>query len=985
MRLAAGVALAWLVVVAAVAQDVPSCGSAVRLDVDVGQSARGRFNVNGTCPEGTLLMYRKASGSGNLQVNARGEYLYAAPQEEMGETFAVAASCGEDALCQLSVGVSVARPLTMPPSTDAPSNSGDSTECARQFFTVALGSSVSDSLGASRDAPPCNGPRTYATTRQPSRGTVVLASNGDFRFDAPASLPDRANQYDDFGYAVSCQGTVVCRGAAYVTFVAATAPPPTTAAPQPQPSAPSSGNGNGPSAPAPADPTVAPNAPFVNPRPYMTCRGTCNRDAWPVSQNDAAGWDTNRAPPRRDGKAVDSVETAWEDGRLVIRAYSKIGSLGLRFPAFEELTVRPGDVLSDVEVRRAVAESSVPFDIGCLGAQSPAGYAANVWEWTADGGHVGRHYKSGSDWYHKFGGKHLQCDTFLADSCRYAPLLTPRSQQDSATEGVWSVQIDGCDVTWTGVFTFAAMRTMRRRDGTPVFTMDADQQVRARIVTEAVKPVSEVRPMDGVATNVDRRDLTLGLEPWTTAVVDEANRALFSVDVEYFQYRAADTGDRAFGLNLLFYPHVADGAASSYRADAHVAGFRWNQQTWSHPDSHQCPTCTGTDTTCAIDTSALYGDGSFLSNTFLSGNCRQPRVALSRGPSFAPTDCPASRMHNFNRPGFSRPRYCRNSFQNITIRGVAPGSAGSNASHSFAFEGRLQLELLLDNGQKPVVEIDLGMVVALSATDGVFTGRTDVCRGDQYWPVLDPLGKSLPDEPHKLADVEPVALCVDRDDRTYGPEGWALVTFSIDDVPAKAATVESLTMTYPGAPVIVLRQAEGASLPEGAVAWADEFPFLNFRDLTARLPNQTFTYGPDVAMITDADYAFAFTPGAIGVTADVAVKCVLRVASGNTTRRVTFTRMIHTDSSLSALSRFGPPELVTTEAEVEPHSTVLAMAASGGILAGLLFVCVVLAVSDTKRPLPKWMPKRMPGFSPAAPKRTAESKRATVRGIPVRE
>ena len=48
--------------------------------------------------------------------------------------------------------------------------------------------------------------------------------------------------------------------------------------------------------------------------------------------------------------------------------------------------------------------------------------------------------------------------------------------------------------------------------------------------------------------------------------------------------RAADTGDRAFGLNLLFYPHVADGAASSYRADAHVAGFRWNQQTWSHPD-----------------------------------------------------------------------------------------------------------------------------------------------------------------------------------------------------------------------------------------------------------------------------------------------------------------------------------------------------------------------------------------------------------------
>ena len=188
MRAAAGFALAWLVV-ASMAQDIPSCGRAVRLDVDVGESARGRFAVNGSsCPEGSLLMYRKASGSGNLQVNARGDYLYAAPQQEMGETFTVAATCGSDPLCQLSVGVSVARPLTMPPSSTAPAG-GNSMECARQFFTVALGSSVSDSLATSRNAPPCAGTRSYATSRMPTRGTVVLASNGDFRFDAPASLP----------------------------------------------------------------------------------------------------------------------------------------------------------------------------------------------------------------------------------------------------------------------------------------------------------------------------------------------------------------------------------------------------------------------------------------------------------------------------------------------------------------------------------------------------------------------------------------------------------------------------------------------------------------------------------------------------------------------------------------------------------------------------------------------------------------------------
>jgi hypothetical protein len=257
------------------------------------------------------------------------------------------------------------------------------------------------------------------------------------------------------------------------------------------------------------------SGPFVTPRPYMQCRGTCNNDAWKVTQADGSVWDTDVAAPRADGKPIDGIETSWENGNLVVRAYSKIGNVGVRFPTFEAVVTKVNELFTADEQRTRVIETSVPFDLNCLNSQSATGIAEDVWEWsfvTNRTGHVGRYYASGNNWYQKFGGKHINCDTFLADSCRFAPLLTPKLQQDPAAGGVWSVQVDGCDVKWTGIFSFAAMRNMRKIDGTPVFQMADGQRVRTLIRSEVLKPASFIEARRGISTRTKDYDIVTALD-----------------------------------------------------------------------------------------------------------------------------------------------------------------------------------------------------------------------------------------------------------------------------------------------------------------------------------------------------------------------------------------------------------------------------------------------------------------------------------------
>lgn len=957
------------------AQALPSCNATVRIDTFIGESATGSLALPELSANCAMLTFVANGGaSSGLRVNLRGDYVYTpTTTTEAVDQFGVNVSCLRTALCQMSIFATVSRRITAAPTTRPPATAAAPDACPPLYFQVARGQQLSATLRNHAGQPACSAGRSFELLHNPRIGSVDFTPIGDFRYSAPTT-----ETWDDFTFSMLCGGVQLCRGNAYIMISASVAPSPTTAAP----AGPATPVTSGPSSQAPAT-----SEPVFRPSQYQQCRGTCNTDAWKVVPNADNLWDispSTGAPhvsPRKDGKALNGVDAAWEDGGLVVRAYSKIGNVAVRFPTFEPLQWQLGDLFTGVEQSQRVAATSVPFDLNCLDLQSNAGIAEDVWSWTSvvnRTGHVGAHYASGSDWYQKFGGKHIGCDTFR-DSCRYAPLLTPRETQDPAAGGVWSVDIDGCDVTWTGRFSFAALRNMRRRDGTPVWSMTRGHFLEGTISTEAVKPNSWLQPRSGLATNVQAKAMVLDLEPWTRVVVDKTNSKLFSLDAEYFEYAEEGTNDRAFGLNLLFYPHLPDGARTSYMADRHVAGFRWLNQAWSHPDALQCPTCNGTDMRCALND---VSEASFTQDTFFSGSCLNPRVALSRGPSFTGEGCMPSRMHVFNRMGFSQPHYCRSSFQNLTLRGVARGSGSGNTSSSFAFEGQLRLQLLLDNGQMPVVDVDISLMVATATVDGRYSGSIDVCRAAPYWPVYDPLGESLPDAPHDLYSGEPGELCIDRFDRTFGPTGWAVVSYNVDQAPRERTLVEELYVQWPGSPRVYFKA--DMDLPAGAVWWYDEHPYFNYRSLDERLRNGTISVGEDVQPLGPKDFAFAFTPGALGLAVDLQVTCVVHLRpaeAGDEPGHIIFTQNIRLDPALTSNSRFGPPAVSTAGAENEQHSAVLAMAATGGLIAVVIVVAIMTAVSDTDRPLPAWMPRAV--ISMKKKNVAAQKKRATRGGIPV--
>uniref|UniRef100_A0A7S1LX04 Leishmanolysin-like peptidase n=1 Tax=Neobodo designis TaxID=312471 RepID=A0A7S1LX04_NEODS len=63
---------------------------------------------------GLRPVMKKLLGSDNFQVNARGDYVAAAPSEEGDETFVIGAFCDGALLCKFSVGSRYSRKLVAP-------------------------------------------------------------------------------------------------------------------------------------------------------------------------------------------------------------------------------------------------------------------------------------------------------------------------------------------------------------------------------------------------------------------------------------------------------------------------------------------------------------------------------------------------------------------------------------------------------------------------------------------------------------------------------------------------------------------------------------------------------------------------------------------------------------------------------------------------------------------------------------------------------
>lgn len=319
-------------------------------------------------------------------------------------------------------------------------------------------------------------------------GNVAIAdpSSGLFTYTATTVALD----WDNFTFALQCASpaSMACEGRAKILVQ----------------------NYTGPTEPPTPIPTTPP--PFYRVSDNLVCMGTCNRNGWLSTELNKATFDVTlddlgrQQPQRMDKQPLDKVAFRFNNNYdLLMEVFTEIGNMGARFPTFEPIPSSTGPFIPS-----AAASRNTAFNATCLGKQSRYGTGYELWEWTNFSnleGQVSGSYASRYNYYQKFGGKHVECDTFRNDACTYAPLLNPAS---NVTNGVnWFLFVRDCDATWIGEATLSTLRALRSSTGAPLFTNKGDKQIVGQLTTEAVKPASWVRPNDGILTSVKTYDVML--------------------------------------------------------------------------------------------------------------------------------------------------------------------------------------------------------------------------------------------------------------------------------------------------------------------------------------------------------------------------------------------------------------------------------------------------------------------------------------------
>lgn len=487
----------------------PPCGAEYIFEAPIGGTlAATVFSVDDadSCPTGALRTYRvrgvSQGSASSFRLLNDGSFTYTAPSSTVVDNFAFTMLCNAAPTCDATLRVVVSRAAT--PTPAPPVIPACKARYEVQIMKNELGTPVTGTLninsvieGICTEVSP-----VISIIRQPSSGSVAILGGATYSY-----TPD-ALGWDTFRVRFQCGVNNACEANvdAIVTPQPSGPPPtPVPETPQPTPVPSAFDNGNG-----------------------IVCRGTCPSGAWRVDDGAAfaGSFDTNSAYQRADGKALDAVDYEIDAaGNLVVRVYGAIGNMGVRFPTFEP-------VVSDKRVTSAAAATrGAAFNASCLDLQSPFGVAFEVWEWTNSttlDGRASSNYIKGESYFQKFGGKHDQCDVFMSNSCKYAPMLTPRN--DGSSTGVsWTLDVNGCDITWVGVFAPAVILTLKRADGTNVFQRVGPNQLRAVLYTEAVKPSSWVFPSRGLLTTVK----AVTLDVFTQATQD--------VVVEYIGTKVIET------------------------------------------------------------------------------------------------------------------------------------------------------------------------------------------------------------------------------------------------------------------------------------------------------------------------------------------------------------------------------------------------------------------------------------------------------------
>lgn len=739
---------------------------------------------------------------GNFTVNLIGEFSYAAPQgttQPFVEVQDVEVYCVTTFIGYSRIYVTNYLSIlpTPTPNTTAPPSGDDVPDYCPNvyYFTTPQGVALSDSLRGVPGSRPCVAGEYYAMTRPPRQGTLTLEKNGDFLF-LPLTREELAvEMYFD----MYCLNRIACRGVAYMVASDAFDWDKDNDTEQ-------------------GETEKDKNNSSVVPK-VLSCSGTCfanppwitlpGRHVW-EDEAISASYGPSHGSLRR---SPIELSATWQDHSLVVTVVTLIGNMGARYPLND---IRNGFNDSFLDTRSSEDMEFSPagaFNASCLALQGKEGIAADVWLWERLNqdtgiGRAGPLYNQGFSWYQLFGGKHKDCDIFESQekSCKYAPLLTPSSAN------FWQLAIKNCTGIWSAAVPYSVLKSSHyseeNRSLFPPFHFYLPYQMESFIQTEGVQPQSWLAPQKGLELDLRTHHVMVGLQQSVGEVKVPVDRP-FAVDAQWFNFEVSNNseflvdapylddanvgeGDLGFGINLLLY-WTADESDGPQ-----IAGFKWLQQHWNSPGPAECPLCTGTKQRC-------YAGDDFT-------------VSSYEGP-FPSGDCPPSigRVYLFKGPS----NYSDN-YQNLTLRGVVPGSRflTTELKNSFQFDGSLLLQTLTKGGLRYNIYLQISLSVTYLSTTRVSTevlashlssrprasfssallgtskplAQLRSCRASRYGPVLDPLGYSTPFCPLPLSGVEEGTLCVDSVSTTYGPTDWALFVLSSDSL-SEVAGVEGTNLS----------------------------------------------------------------------------------------------------------------------------------------------------------------------------------------------
>lgn len=493
----------------------------------------------------------------------------------------------------------------------------------------------------------------------------------------------------------------------------------------------------------------------------IICRGTCDAGAWrydsSLSSSTVAFFETSAESAmtaRQDGREIDGMDfNITVDGKLLIYAYTTIGNLAARFVTFSPLPVTTESTY--LTSASAPDTSLLSFQTSCLNEQATTGVASDIWTWTnatALQGHLNtitNNYKSGDNYYQKFGGNHRNCDVYRTNPCKYAPLLTPslhNSTTEKANHGApfieWKLYINGCDATWVGTTSVVSLQALRQPDGSPTFALEEGGRfLVGKVYSQSVKPVSWTSPSAGISHSERVYDLRLKIHSTivveavantsksTTVASGSSDAIQMGSDIQYTIGVDRSTTERLYAYSILLYPYtvVNNEEVPQSIASFTVTSVSLRNSTWIWPAKEDCQQCTGTRYSC-------FGTGEFYQTDCGSDALITFGPILYNETEFGDWGDSMTANDLFSSTALNAANALR-----VTFAARVNGEGTANATDGYPV-GTFAIAVSISTGQTFDVVVNQTNYISEINTQNM---NATLYRTSAYWPVADPLGTSV--------------------------------------------------------------------------------------------------------------------------------------------------------------------------------------------------------------------------------------------------